>query len=91
MAVSNRVKTPRGLLTVGDVVLFEAKLGKVLLILRSGNGDVGFRFWAVLGPFKLKEGTVDYWVAELLQSIVVELELLSSAMCYCIIGDRVCF
>ena len=89
--VSRSAKTPRGELSVGNVV--EAKcpaatLGSALLFVHTG-GREGDRFWVVFEPFKSAPGMHSVWLAEALPPIVVELCLVSAAKCHIKVAGRI--
>lgn len=92
VSVSRSIRTPRGELSVGNVV--EAKcpavtLGRALLFVQTGGRDVDDRFWLVLAPFRSAPGMTSVWLAEALPPRVVELCLVSAAKCSIEVAGRI--
>ncbi len=85
--MSKSCQTPRGKVQSDDVVSFSpgGSLGKLRLALKSIYVSGPPRFWAVVEPY-LSEGGI--WRAQTSPAIVVEMSLLSAAMCHCVAGGR---
>ncbi len=87
---SSKVTTPKGIVQTGDVVFFgdtHKSRGKVSLLLRLVG--VQASFWAVVEPFVAVPGRVGEWFSRTSDTAVASMDVVSGAMCFCIVGDRI--